>query len=117
MAKPKTHIPHLPTKYDPVRDRRVPYVDVWVAEEKFGKIALMSDSILNPSKNRDQFDQALEQVADAAANVKAEDWIMAVGDVLLVAAAIAYAIDQNGSARVLRWDKEKRSYYEVEMTL
>lgn len=60
---------------------------------------------------------ALESIADKMQDFTPNDFIVAIGDVVLIAAAISYACDIHGSVKLLRWDKLYRTYKQESIEL
>lgn len=110
----KVYIPHLPTRYDRATESRVPSIDINPARQ-YGEFV----RLLDPEKNvhAGMLADAIEEVGDNMADFNEEDAILAVGDVVLIAAAIAKANDIHGSCRVLRWDRTSKSYDLIEVCL
>lgn len=55
-------------------------------------------------------ERALREVKSSSHQIEREDYIVAVGDVVLLALAIASALNRNGRAQVLRWDSKSKEY-------
>lgn len=109
-------IPHLPTRYEPLNGGRVPTIDLTPAAE-FGRLVLLSELERSGSITQEVLPRLIGQINFGMAAFKAGDCIVAVGDPILVAAAISYASDLCGSVTVLRWDRHTKSYSELEVTL
>lgn len=104
-------IPSVPSRYDPLTGQRVPSVDLSKAES-FGALKPLTEM-----RSHYDFSESIEEVRDGMAHFRKGDAVVAVGDVILVAAAIAYACDMFGSVQVLRWDREQREYNPIEVEL
>lgn len=98
------YIPSLPTRYDMATQQDVPMIDLNPAAA-YGELRVLSE---HPATEGD--------VDRMRVPITADDYILAVGDVVLVAALIAHALVTTGAARVLRWDKHKRDYDVWEVT-
>lgn len=107
-------VPNLPTRYDAATRDRVPSIDLNTAT-RYGDIVCAT---------RGPLDQ--QYVGVALASVFAEvqrmvpgDLILITGDPILSAAAIHYASIHLGEnpVRVLRWDKQRHAYDELEVKL
>lgn len=102
-------IPDIPTRYDKATDSRIPSIDLNPASQ-FGELVPMSSSG-NPNEVQ------MEEVRETASRVGPEDYVLCVGDIVLTALAIASVCAVNGSVRLLRWDRESRSYNVVTVEL
>lgn len=109
MAQRRVFIPQIPMRYDRVTSSRVPSLDLNPAADYGTCIAMASP---DASGNA-----AIRQVRDAASHIKPNDLILGVGDVALIATALIYANQKNGSAQLLRWDKIRKHYDIQEITL
>lgn len=100
---PKIMIPNLPTRFDQATQRRVPSIDVNPAAQ-YGEFHYLVEKFdCDPMI-------ALEELANNMGMMREDDIILCVGDIVLIAAAIAYANDTFGYARLLRWSRKKKSY-------
>lgn len=106
----KVFIPSLPTRWDAATHSRVPSLDLNPAA-KYGDLENMTDG------DHHDIQADIERIRIATAEVRHDDLLLCVGDVILCAAAIAFISDQNGEVNVLRWDKVKRGYNIEEVTL
>ncbi len=109
--KRKVYIPSIPTRWDEATQGRVPSVDLNPAGE-FGDLIAMSNGT-------GTLDDQIEQVKEKAQEIELTDLILCVGDVVLTAVAIA-ATSMNytsGTVTILRWDKKRHCYDEVEVSL
>lgn len=107
----KVYLPSVPTRYDPLSQRRVPTIDLSRAEA-YGSLKLLTN--FQPGHD---MDQALEDLKDGMADFQPDDYVAVTGDVILAAAAIAYACDMQGKVRVLRWDRVQGNYDCIEVHL
>jgi len=107
----KVFIPNLPTRYDNVTQKRIPSIDLNPASV-FGELQPIFEG--KPSNYDDAFD-AIEDCIKG--EMMPGDYILSVGDVILVAAAILYANEAFDCARVLRWDRQQHRYEKVEVKL
>lgn len=92
------YIPSLTTRYDMATQQEVPVIDLNPAAA-YGELRVLASE---PVTERD--------VDRVRVDIEPGDYILAVGDVVLLAALIAHAISRNGSVNVLRWDKYTRDY-------
>lgn len=105
----KVYIPSIPTRWDAATEQRVPSVDLNPAS-KYGDLIAMSNGT---GSLKDQ----IEEVSHKADDVQPEDLVLCVGDVVLTAVAIARVHEINGAVTLLRWDKQRHGYDEVEVRL
>lgn len=95
--KSRVFIPSMPTRYDAATRQRVPSVDLNPAAT-FGDIQILAS----------KFD--IQAVQDGLHDMQEEDYILAVGDVILTAVAINEAWRRLGVAKLLRWDRVRKEY-------
>lgn len=111
----KVIYPSMPMRYDRVTDQVVPTMDINGAAN-FGTLTpLMSHNKyvgLGPQERVDAVFEGLEEVC-----CDPDDYLLVIGDFLLVAAAAAWISDRFGSVKVLRWDKRRKEYDVVEVML
>lgn len=113
MKKSKVFVPQVPSRYDGDIERWVPTVNLDPAR-KFGELKIM----LPPEAGRMAADELVEILEAAMQNITADDWLLATGDPVAMAIAMALAgRNLNGLLRILRWDKRSRSYEAVEVTI
>lgn len=113
--QPRVFIPHVPSRYDHVAGLPVPSLDLNPAHQ-FGEFVTLN----GPCRllNEDDVNAGISAVADGMAEFRAQDYILCVGDVALVAAAIAYAADGISSpVKILRWNRETKRYDVMEVSL
>lgn len=106
---PRVFIPSVPTRFDAVTQTRIPSMDLNPAAD-YGELVVMSEA-------GEEMESAIDRVYSLSQNVGKDDFLLAVGDIVLIAAAIAYISDNLGSARILRWDKHERKYHMVEVMI
>lgn len=97
------HIPNVPMRWDVILQKLVPTMDLEPAT-KFGDLEVMT--------KRDPRDSAAisEVRRKAASSVRTTDYILCVGDPVLIGVAVADALNAFGSCQLLRWNKTKRGY-------
>jgi hypothetical protein len=109
----KVFIPQLPTRFDKATNTRVPAIDVNPAAQ-FGELV----QIFSIDISREE---ALTRTRDRAAlehnRVGPDDFILAVGDITLLALVVTYALMHNGRATLLRWDGDAKLYKQEEIHL
>ena len=110
----RVFLPHVPTRYDRLAEQRVPSIDFTPAAE-YGKLTRLTtfDQAIDPA----DLDDALDQIQTNLSSLTPNDYIVAAGDPILIAAAISYANDLIGVARVLRWERAEQCYKLMEVVL
>lgn len=110
---PKVFIPQVPSRLDRGARIWVPTVDLGPAE-RFGDIVVM----LPPEANRMHIGPIVAAMKERMENFTEEDYLVAVGDPSLIAAASVIATRRcNGFLRLLKWDRITSNYNAVEMKL
>lgn len=111
--KSKTFIPYLPSRYDSLSKTYQSLLNVESAG-KFGDPRLVIP--LGTDIRRADFKEAAIAVAEGIeSTITAEDFIVCVGDPLLISIAIMTQHRVTGGIRALRWDKLKRAYEAIEL--
>lgn len=109
----KVYVPQLPSRFDAASRLWVPTVNMKPAEE-YGEIIIM----LPPNANRLHTAPLVAALRDQMRDFTVEDYIVAVGDPSLIAAAAVIAAGHSsGTLRVLKWDRLASKYIPVEMKL
>ena len=107
---PKVYVPQVPSKYDTATKLWVPSVNLDYAKQ-FGDIVVM----LPPNANRLHINPLVTALREQMRDYSTEDYIVAVGDPSLIAAASCIAARKtNGLLRILKWDRLSSSYIPVE---
>lgn len=101
----KVFLPSIPSRYDPLSGKRVPSVDLTKAQS-FGDLVP-----LVPIDQELPTQAAIDVLAEGMAEFEENDYLVAIGDVALVAAAISYACDIWGQVNLLKWDRKRSEYY------
>lgn len=107
---PKVYAPQVPSKYDPASKLWVPSINVDHAKT-FGEVVIM----LPPNANRLHISPLVAALREQMKDFGPEDYIIAVGDPSLIAAAACIAVRKTGGLlRVLKWDRQTSAYIAVE---
>lgn len=110
---PKIFVPQIPSRFDRGMRVWVPTVDMSPAE-RFGELVVA----LPPEANRMHTAPLIAALKERMSDFGPEDYIVAVGDPSLIAAAAVIATRKNsGLLRMLKWDRMSGSYNPVEMQL
>lgn len=109
----KVYVPQLPSRFDASARLWVPTVNMTPAEE-YGEIVTM----LPPNANRLHTAPLVAAMREQMRDYSAEDFLVAVGDPSLIAAAAVIAASRAGGLlRILKWDRLGSKYTPVEMSL
>lgn len=107
---PKVYAPQLPSKYDATARLWVPSINLEPAKQ-YGELVIM----LPPNANRLHINPLITALREQMKDMTAEDYLVAVGDPSLIAAAACIAVKKtNGLLRILKWDRLASSYILVE---
>lgn len=109
---PTVFLPSIPTRYVPHLGQRIPYLDVTRASD-WGEPFVMLDFVqpLKPT----EFGAAIYLVNQQLRHITPDDYIVAIGDPVLFAAAAGCAMGHNGKVKVLHWDRKMNAYYPIEI--
>lgn len=110
-SAPVVWIPQLPTRYNKKTGEREPIIDIQASKaDQYGRVEVLQ---LGPT-NEVAADETVDAIAEQIANHYApQDYILCIGDVRLLSAAIAAAWIVVGSANLLRWDSRTETYNHV----
>lgn len=107
---PKVYAPQVPSKYDQATRLWVPSINLEPAKA-FGELVVM----LPPNANRLHINPLVVALREQMRDFSAEDYLVAVGDPSLIAAAACIAAKKTaGLLRILKWDRQSSSYIAVE---
>lgn len=108
---PTVFVPQVPSRQ--IDGNWMPQVDLSAAG-KFGRVEIM----LPPGANRLLVTQMYEVVREKLRDFGPEDWILALGDPSIYAAAACYATKRNnGTLRLLKWDRKTSDYLPMELVI
>lgn len=110
----KVFVPSVPTRYDPATDSRISSVDLRPAMV-YGELTVLLPEF--QSLSNENCPEVLEALRDAIQGVEEGDYLLSIGDPIVIASAISYICDQNGKANVLHWNRNSRSYQVIEVML
>lgn len=109
----KVYAPQVPSKYDPATKLWVPTINLDPAHT-FGEIVVM----LPPNANRLHISPLIVALREQMKDYGPDDYVIAVGDPSLIAAASCIAVRKTGGLlRILKWDRQSSSYIPVEVTI
>ena len=107
---PRVFAPQLPSRFDTATRLWVPSVNIEPAG-KFGEVIVM----LPPQANRLHTAPLITAMKERMADYSAEDYLVAVGDPSLIAAASIIAWKRAGVLKMLKWDRLTSDYIAVEV--
>jgi len=110
---PKVYVPQQPSRFDSATRLWIPTVNIDHAK-KYGEVVVM----LPPNANRLHTSPLVVALKDVMADYCDEDYIVAVGDPSLIAAAACIAAKKTGGLlRILKWDRMANTYIPVEINV
>jgi hypothetical protein len=105
MIRPRVFVVNEPMKYDARSGEMIPVHNIRPATE-FGDLTFVLHGSNRPSEDPDV---VLPQIREAMRNFNQEDYILLVGDMDLVAWAVALAYKSTGTTvKLLKWSREGR---------
>jgi len=111
---PRVYAPQQPSKFDGATKLWIPTMNLDPAK-RFGELVIL----LPPSANRLHTDPLVKVMKDQMEGYSDKDYLIAVGDPSLIAAAamIAYRRSKTGTVRILKWDRVVSDYIVAEITV
>lgn len=109
----KVFVPQQPSRFDAATRLWIPTVNLDPAKEH-GDVEVM----LPPNANRLHTAPLIAALKDKMSEFTEDDYIVAVGDPSLIAAAACIAARKTGGLlKMLKWDRMSRNYISVEIQL
>lgn len=109
----KVYVPQQPSRYDTATRLWIPTINLDPAKQ-YGEVVVM----LPPNANRLHTAPLVSALKDQMEAYGEEDYLVAVGDPSILAAAACIAARKTGGTlRVLKWDRLSATYIPVEMKL
>ena len=108
----RVFIPQVPSRFDSRLNTWLPTVNVDHAK-KFGDINIM----LPPEASRLETPSIVAALKRMMADFGPDDYVVALGDPMIIAIASVLAERAAGALRLLRWDRNTREYIAIEVTL
>lgn len=109
----KVYAPQIPGKRDAATRLWVPSINIDPARQ-YGEVVVM----LPPNANRLHIAPLVAALKEQMENYTANDYLVAVGDPSLIAAAACIATKRTGGLlRILKWDRLASAYLPVEVEL
>ena len=110
--KSKVYVPQEPSRFDPTFNARVPIVDLRPAAA-FGEVEVMLPNNVTGMI----MDPVVTALKEKLAKFTVDDYLVAIGDPSLIAAASGIILPAQGSMKLLKWDKRLKQYSVVEIKL
>lgn len=107
---PKVYIPQVPSRFDPGTGLFIPTVSMHTAD-KFGDRV----ECLPPGAGRLHVAQIAVALREKLRDITEDDWLVAVGDPSMIAAASVIMFKKTGKLRLLKWDRVQAIYLPVEI--
>ena len=109
----KVFVPQQPSRFDAATRLWIPTVNLDPAKA-YGAVEVM----LPPNANRLHTAPLIAALKDKMSEFTEDDYIVAVGDPSLIAAAACIAARKTGGLlKMLKWDRMSRNYISVEIQL
>lgn len=108
----KVFIPQVPSRYDSRLGTWLPTVNVQPAE-RFGEVNIM----LPPEASRLETPSIVAALKRMMKDYGPDDYVVALGDPMIIAIASVLAERAAGTLRLLRWDRNTREYIAMEVRL
>lgn len=109
----KVYVPQQPSRFDSATRLWIPTVNLDPART-YGELVVM----LPPNANRLHTAPLIVALREQMATYGEDDYIVAVGDPSLIAAAACIATSKaHGKLRMLKWDRMTSNYIPVEIQL
>jgi hypothetical protein len=110
--KSRIFIPQQPSRFDVDSGIWVPTHNIDAAK-KYGDFIIM----LHPAATRVAFAALVDVLKEKMVDYGPEDYLLALGDPSLIAAAAIIAYQRSGGLRLLKWDRKTFDYIEVSITV
>lgn len=109
---PRVFIPQVPSRFDTNSGAWMPTVNIDPAK-KFGELNVM----LPPEANRLELSSIVSVLKRMMKDYTDQDYVLALGDPMIIAVAAVIAERAAGSLRLLRWDRMERQYVLMETSI
>lgn len=108
---PRVFIPQVPSRYDSSINRWVPTVNLEPAKA-YGELKVL----LPPEAGRMNLQELRALLARGLETMTIEDWILTTGDPTIMGITMVIAARRlNGLLRILRWDRQLKTYEPIEV--
>lgn len=102
---PKVFVPHQALRYDEDLHRRIPVRDISRASQ-FGELVI----VLESSKSISVTNNVQSEIKERMAEFKDGDYIMALGDPVVIAACVMHASKVTSRVNMLKWNRDSKAY-------
>ncbi len=102
---PRVFIPQVPSRFDSATNSWMPTVSINAAKA-FGELKVM----LPPEASRLEPETMVDLLGAAMADYGPDDYILALGNPVIIAITAVIADRASSPLRMLQWDKVSRSY-------
>ncbi len=109
--KPRVFAPQQPSRFDTATRLWIPTMNMAPAE-KYGELVVL----LPPNANRLHTAPLVAAMSERMKDFNDQDWLVAIGDPSLIAAAACIAARKTGGLlRLLKWDRMTSDYLTTEI--
>jgi hypothetical protein len=107
----KVYVPQVPSKMDESTRVWIPTVNLQPAQ-RFGTVEVL----LPPGANRLAIKPLTDVIKEKLQDITEDDYILALGDPTIIGIVSVVAARNAGRLRVLKWDRNSRDYFPVEIS-
>lgn len=105
--------PSIPMRWDPDELIKKPTVDIRPAK-RYGIVRIIMNEDEKLAAEEQPCQEVVHLIRKKMRNAKRTDYVLAIGDPVWIAAAVAYQLQRFGMVRMLRWDRQNQVYHEKE---
>ncbi len=109
---PKVYLPQMPSRYDAKLRCWIPTINIEPAKQ-FGDVEV----VMPPDAGRLGTDAMADAVMEAMQHFKEEDYLVGVGDPVIISLCAIAAADNVERIKFLRWDRMSGTYATMEFDL
>jgi hypothetical protein len=111
-GRARVFVPQQPSRYDHEAKMRIPTVNLSPATE-YGELV----SVIPAGLSAQFYAPIVATVRDKLRDMTYDDYIVPVGDPILIAIVTGMALKMHGRVRLLRWDRETKRYTPIEVEM
>lgn len=111
---PTVFLPSIPLRYDRAVGESVPFLDTSSTADWGDPVTLIDAPT---PLLMTEFEFILADLYRQLHNIDTNDFVVAIGDPVLLAATVGFALQKNKRVKVLRWDRYMQLYYPVDVKL
>lgn len=108
----RVFVPQVPSRYDVSASAWMPTVNIDPAK-KFGELKVM----LPPEASRLELSSIVSMLKRMMTDFGPDDYVLALGDPMIISLAAVIAERAAGHLRLLKWDRMSRQYLPMEVWL